>query len=141
MANSPLLIGIHLSGRKLRGALVDISGQIVERREAEVSPENMIGEAARIARDFAKRSEGAVSAVGFAIPGLVNRQTDVVIVSSDLPPQLREGLHSELMEATGLRVEIENDANAAAYGEFKVGAGKGSRDVFYMMIGNGIGGA
>lgn len=141
MANSPLLIGIHLSGRKLRGALVDISGQIVERREAEVSPENMIGEAARIARDFAKRSEGAVSAVGFAIPGLVNRQTDVVIVSSDLPAQLREGLHSELMEATGLRVEIENDANAAAYGEFKVGAGKGSRDVFYMMIGDGIGGA
>jgi glucokinase len=38
-------------------------------------------------------------------------------------------------------VEIENDANAAAYGEFKVGAGRGSRNLFYMMIGNGIGGA
>ena len=45
------------------------------------------------------------------------------------------------MRATGLRVELENDANAAAYGEFKVGAGKGSRDIFYMMIGDGIGGA
>ena len=141
MANSPLQVGIHLSGRKLRGALVDASGQIIERREAEVSPENTIAEAARIARDFANRSEGAVSSVGFAIPGLVNRQTDVVIVSPDLPSTVREGLHSELMEATGLRVEIENDANAAAYGEFKVGAGKGSRDVFYMMIGDGIGGA
>src|SRR5438552_11225497 len=45
------------------------------------------------------------------------------------------------MEKTGLRVELENDANAAAYGEYKVGAGRGSRDIFYMMIGAGIGGA
>jgi glucokinase len=45
------------------------------------------------------------------------------------------------MRATGIRVELENDANAAAYGEYKVGAGRGSRDIFYMMIGTGIGGA
>jgi glucokinase len=139
MAPSPLLIGMHLSGSKLRAALVDTTGQIVETREAQVSPENTVEEAAHVARDFASRGE--VSTLGFAIPGLVNRQTDVVIVSSELPTTLREGLHSELMKATGLRVEIENDANAAAYGEFKVGAGKGSRDIFYMMIGNGIGGA
>jgi glucokinase len=45
------------------------------------------------------------------------------------------------MEATGLRVEIENDANAAAYGEFVAGAGRGARDMFYVTIGDGIGGA
>ncbi|MGH8500042.1 MAG: ROK family protein, partial [Methylococcales bacterium] len=45
------------------------------------------------------------------------------------------------MKATGMRVEIENDANAAAYGEYKVGAGRGSRDMFYITIGEGIGGA
>jgi glucokinase len=141
MPNSPLSVGLHLSARKLRAALVDSSGQILERRETEISPENTITEAAQIAHDLMKRSEDSVSALGFAIPGLVNRHTDVVIVSPDLPSTLREGLHSELEKATGLRVEIENDANAAAYGEFKVGAGKGSRDIFYMMIGNGIGGA
>ena len=52
-----------------------------------------------------------------------------------------EDLHGGLMRATGLRCEIENDANAAAYGEFKVGAGRGSRNLFYMSIGDGIGGA
>jgi glucokinase len=52
-----------------------------------------------------------------------------------------EDLHSQLTRATGLRVELENDANAAAYGEYKVGAGLGARNMFYMMIGNGIGGA
>ena len=46
-----------------------------------------------------------------------------------------------MTRATGLRVELENDANAAAYGEYKVGAGRGARNMFYMMIGNGIGGA
>ena len=45
------------------------------------------------------------------------------------------------MERTGLRVELENDANAAAYGEFKIGAGRGSRNLFYITIGEGIGGA
>jgi glucokinase len=79
--------------------------------------------------------------MGIAVPGLVNRQIDQVVVSRDLPTTVREDLHSEFTRATGLRVEIENDANAAAYGEYKVGAGRGSRDIFYMTIGKGIGGA
>ena len=65
-----------------------------------------------------KGGNANITAVGIAIPGLVNRQTDRVIASRDLPATVREELHSELMEATGLRVELENDANAAAYGEF-----------------------
>jgi glucokinase len=100
----------------------------------------MIQQVASIARELGSQG-GDVSALGFGIPGLVNRQTDVVIVSPDLPTGIRENLHKELTEATGLRVELENDANAAAYGEFKVGAGVGSHNIFYMMIGNGIGGA
>ncbi|HWF88603.1 MAG TPA: ROK family protein, partial [Pyrinomonadaceae bacterium] len=80
-------------------------------------------------------------AIGVAIPGLVNRQTDRVIAPRDLPPTITSNLHGDLMRATGIRAELENDANAAAYGEFKVGAGRGARNLFYMMIGNGIGGA
>jgi len=140
MANTPLLIGMHVSGSKLRAALVDTSGKVSDRVETSISPQNMVEQAAGVARNLVAKS-GNVSALGFAIPGLVNRQTDVVMISPDLPSTIREGLHAELIRATGLRVEIENDANAAAYGEFKVGAGRGSRDIFYMMIGNGIGGA
>jgi len=54
---------------------------------------------------------------------------------------VRDDLHSELMKATGLRVELENDANAAAYGEYKAGAGRDARDLFYIGIGDAIGGA
>ncbi|HJX90399.1 MAG TPA: ROK family protein [Pyrinomonadaceae bacterium] len=140
MSQTPLLIGMHVSGAKLQAALVDTSGNVSERVETEISPQNMIERAASVARALVAKS-GNVSALGFAIPGLVNRQTDVVMISPAVPSTIREGLHAELIRATGLRVEIENDANAAAYGEFKVGAGQGSRDIFYMMIGNGIGGA
>jgi glucokinase len=131
---------MHVTGQKLRAALIDGTGKILESRETVISPENAVERAATVAADLGSTS-GKVSAIGFAIPGLVNRQTDVVMVSPDLPSTIREGLHSELMRATGLRVELENDANAAAYGEFKVGAGRDSRDMFYMMIGDGIGGA
>jgi len=140
MSQTRILIGMHVSGAKLQAALVDTSGNVSERVETEISPQNMIEQAASVARGLVAKS-GNVSALGFAIPGLVNRQTDVVMISPAVPSTIREGLHAELIRATGLRVEIENDANAAAYGEFKVGAGQGSRDIFYMMIGNGIGGA
>ena len=140
MSKSSLLIGMYFSGPRLQAALINDSGEVLERREATISPKTMVQQVATIARELGSQG-GDVSALGFGIPGLVNRQTDVVIVSPDLPTGIRENLHKELTEATGLRVELENDANAAAYGEFKVGAGRGSHNIFYMMIGNGIGGA
>jgi glucokinase len=133
-------IGVDLSGPTIRAALVDSSGQILQRLEVQISPNEMLGQVSKVAHDL-MFGRNDIAALGLAIPGLVNRQTDRVIVSTDLPSSVREDLHAELMRTTGLRVEIENDANAAAYGEYIVGAGRGSRDIFYMMIGNGIGGA
>jgi len=133
-------IGIDLSGPQVHAALVNSSGQIIQRLEAQVSPENLVEQLAIVARDLGAGS-GPVGAIGVAIPGLVNRQTDRIVSSPDLPSKIQEDLHSELTRATGLRVEIENDANSGAYGEFVAGAGRDSRDIFYMMIGNGIGGA
>src|SRR6266540_5317038 len=133
-------IGIELSGSKLRAATVNNDGVIGERREAQVQADGLVGQVAQLVNDLRQRDK-TIEAVGIAIPGLVSRQTDRVVASRDLPGIVRETLHAELMEATGLRFELENDANAAAYGEFKIGAGRGSRDLFYITIGEGIGGA
>lgn len=132
-------IGINVSGEHVRAALVDESGSILQSRIGGVSQE-LIPQLTSIIADL-RNVAGNVTALGVAIPGLVNRQTDRVVSPRGLPPTMVENLHSELTRATGLRVEVENDANAAAYGEYKVGAGRGSRNLFYMMIGNGIGGA
>jgi glucokinase len=133
-------IGINVSAKAIRAALVDEQGRVIDRREAAVASENIVPQLATIAGDL-NPALGTVAAIGVALPGLINRQTDRVVESRDLPPTMVEDLHGGLMRATGLRVELENDANAAAYGEFKAGAGRGSRNLFYIMIGNGIGGA
>lgn len=133
-------IGINVSGMHVRAALVDNDGRISERRDADITPETMVSQLAEIAAQL-RSSRDSVAALGIAIPGLVNRQSDRIISARDFPSTLVEDLHGELTRATGLRVEIENDANAEAYGEFKAGAGVGARNLFYMMIGNGIGGA
>ena len=133
-------IGINVSGTQARAALVDSEGSVIEGRFGEVAPKQLVQELAAMIEDLRSRNVN-IGAIGVAIPGLVNRQTDRVIAPRDLPPTILGDLHGELMRATGIRVELENDANAAAYGEFKVGAGLGARNLFYMMIGNGIGGA
>jgi glucokinase len=124
----------------MRAAVVSNSGSIRERLEEPIAADNLVEQISGIIKDFRTRHDNIVAA-GIAIPGLVNRQTDRVVSSRNLPSLVREDLHSELTEATGLRIELENDANAAAYGEFIVGAGRGDRDMFYVTIGEGIGGA
>ena len=133
-------IGINVTGTQARAALIDDEGRIIKSKVSDITPKNSIAQLAAMVAEL-RSGDGSVSAIGVALPGLVNRQTDQVVAPRDLPSKMVEDLHGELTRATGLRVELENDANAAAYGEYKVGAGRGSRNLFYMMIGNGIGGA
>jgi glucokinase len=133
-------IGVDVSGTTLHAALVTSDGQVVVRREAPLERDAVVAQVARTISELRDATPG-IAAIGVGIPGLVNRQTDRVIVSTDLPSVVRGNFHADLMKATGMRVELENDANAAAYGEYRVGAGRGSRDMFYATIGTGIGGA
>ncbi|HEY0727002.1 MAG TPA: ROK family protein, partial [Pyrinomonadaceae bacterium] len=111
-------IGINVSSSRIRAAVVDEQGAIIQRVESQISSQNIVPQLATIARDL-RPALGAVVALGVALPGLVNRQTDRVVDPRGMPVTMVEDLHGELMRATGLRGEIENDANAAAYGEFK----------------------
>lgn len=124
----------------MHAALITSEGRVVERRESPLEREGVVAQVTRAVAELRDVSPN-IRAIGVGIPGLVNRQTDRVLVSTDLPSVVRGDIHAELMKATGLRVELENDANAAAYGEYKVGAGRGSRDMFFATIGTGIGGA
>lgn len=131
--------GIEVAPTAMRGVVISPAGEVVARRAATYQPENMIGEIANLVTGL--REAGPIKSVGLAIPGLVNRETDRVLISTGLPSAARDDIHSELMKATGLRFELENDANAAAYGEYKAGAGRDARNIFYIGIGEAIGGA
>lgn len=131
--------GIEVSQSLLRGAVVSADNEVTRSAEAAYQPDTFISDAARLVAALRETEE--IQCIGLALPGLVNRETDRVLASTGLPSFVRADLHAELMQATGVRVELENDANAAAYGEYKVGAGRGARDLFYILIGDNVGGA
>jgi glucokinase len=131
--------GIDIGRSTMRAVIVSADGEVIARHEAAYQPEDLVPEITRLVSGL--RENGDIKSVGVGIPGLVNRETDRVLISTGLPSVVRSDLHPELMKATGLRFELENDANAAAYGEYKAGAGRDARDIFYIGIGESIGGA
>lgn len=140
MAAETSYIGVDLSGNTMRAAVVADDGRMLGRREAPFDSGHLTEQVAQLVMELRDASP-VIGAIGVGVRGLVNPRTDRVYISTDLPSVVHGDFHPELMAATGLRVELWNDANAAAYGEYKVGAGRGSRDMFYITIGTGIGGA
>jgi len=132
--SEPNFAGIEVAAKTMRGVVISAAGEVIARRDAAYQPENLIAEIARMVTGLGEA--GPIKSVGVGIPGLVNRETDRVLISTGLPSAAQDDIHAELMKATGLRFELENDANAAAYGEYKAGG-----DIFYMGIGEAIGGA
>jgi len=84
---------------------------------------------------------GSFERLGIAVPGLVHQQTKRVAFSTYIPEHETIDFAGEIAAATNLEITIENDANAAAFGEYILGAGRGSRDIFFITLGTGIGGA
>jgi glucokinase len=139
--NEPHYVGVELCAATARAALVTPDGQVVARRESAFAPSEIAPQLARLVASLRDDSGARLGAVGVGVPGLVNPQTGRVVISSDLPSVVREDLRSALSEAVGLPVTLDNDANAGAMGEYAMGAGRGSRNMFYVTIGTGIGGA
>lgn len=134
-------VGVELCAGSARAALVSASGEVLARRESASSQEDSAGMVARLVAGLRDEAGARVAAVGVGLPGLVSPETGRVIISSDLPSAVRGDLREELHKATSLPVMLDNDANAGAVGEYTAGAGRGSRNMFYVTIGTGIGGA
>jgi len=92
-----------------------------------------------ISRQRAKHEN--IRSVGIAVPGLIRRETNRVDFSARIPSHARIDIANEIRTKTGLEAVIENDANAAGYAEYRLGAGRGGRHMFYATIGTGVGGA
>jgi len=142
--NGSVFIGIDLGGTTLKGALVSPTGEIIHEIKIESeqqSPDALFSQVAQAAlalRDD-KRARGKVAAIGIGIPGLVNRKTNRIEVMPNLPTLSEIDITAEISRETALPVILDNDANAAAYGELQVGAARGRREVFFVALGTGIG--
>jgi glucokinase len=141
MQSAPQFIGVSVSGEAVRAALLAPEGHVVEMREAAPQHDDIAAQIAQMVAELRDFSPSGVAELGLGVPGLVNPSTGRVVISNDLPSIAKGDLKAELTRLTGLPVLLENDANAGAFGEYTVGAGRGSQNMFYVTIGLGIGGA
>ncbi|GAC1406518.1 MAG: ROK family protein [Pyrinomonadaceae bacterium] len=133
---------MNLNGTEIRAAITNTDGHIIETREAALDSKNITLQIARMIAEL--REIAPIAAVGIGVPGLVNKESGRIIVSNVLPSLVQVDLRATVAQASGFdmsRIILENDANAAAYGEWAVGAGRSCRNLFYVTIGTGIGGA
>ena len=135
-----LACGVDVGGTKIAGAVVDLEGTILE--EARVESPAMDAEAieqaiADLVADLRTRHE--VEVVGVGAAGYVDAKRARVMFAPNLA--LRDvDLKAELEARIGLPVVVENDANAAAWGEFAFGAGADVDDLLMVTVGTGVGG-
>ena len=135
-----LSCGVDVGGTKILGGVVDETGRVVERLRVESPATDVeaIEEAiAGLVRELAGRHE--LVAVGVGAAGYVDRERARVLIAPNLAWRDID-LKAELEEQLDLRVVIENDANAAAWGEFRFGAGEDVDDLLLVTVGTGVGG-
>ncbi len=135
-----LTIGIDVGGTKIAGGVVDTEGRIL----AEARVESPADDTSEIERSIVSlverlRADHRVDAVGVGMAGYVDSTRSVVMFTPNLA--LRDvPLRRDLEARLGLPVVVENDANAAAWGEFAFGAGADVDDLLLLTIGTGVGG-
>ena len=81
-----------------------------------------------------------ISAIGVATPGLMDIPGGLILDPMNLKPWRNVPVRKHVQETFGLPTAFQNDANAAAYGEFWAGAGRGARSMVLFTLGTGIGG-
>jgi glucokinase len=135
-----LTIGVDVGGTKVAAGLVDEAGTIVAKTRHH-TPSQHVAQVqdviAAAVRELATDHE--VEAVGIGAAGLVDSARSAVLFAPNLAWR-NEPLRAAIEQRCGLPVVVENDANAAAWGEARFGAGRGEPYVVMVTVGTGLGG-
>lgn len=136
------IVGIDLGGTKILSVCLDEDRNIVGRdyREtgADDGPDAIIGRMVESARAAAQNRQ--LRALGVSAPGPMDLKRGVITEAPNLHGWTDIPLERLIREQTGLPAWIENDANAGALAEHRLGAGRGSRHLVLVAIGTGVGG-
>ena len=134
-------VGVDVGGTKVAAVLVDAAGMVAGRTRRPSATADFAGLVDAIAGAVEDlRRTATVEAVGVAIAGNVSVDRSRVITSPNLPPLKGQPLRDELQARLGLTVVLENDANAAAWAEYRFGPWSLHADIVVMTVGTGLGG-
>jgi glucokinase len=135
------IVGVEVSNLTMNAVSIDDNGNILDKFSALLNnAEDIAPQLVKFINSLQTRF-GDFDRVGISVPGLVDRETKRVTFSSQIPAHENIDFLGELEKVTKLKIYVENDANAAAYGEHLFGAGRDSKNLFYVTLGTGIGGA
>lgn len=146
---SGVFLALDIGGTKIAGGIVAAEGRLLRHAtvatEAIQGPDRVIANASKLAKDLLRShrqsSQVPVLALGVGSVGQIDYASGrVVLATSALPGWAGTCLRGAFGAELGLPTFVENDANAAAYGEYRVGAARGNRHVVCLTLGTGIGG-
>lgn len=145
--SNKLVAAVDLGGTKIRSIVADEIGRIlgVDQRPTEAAEgqaaviERIVGSIEAAVGEAGVRVADLV-AVGVSVPGPVDFERGILLEGPNLPGWHNVPLGAILRERLGPPAYLENDANAAAVGEHRFGAGLGTSEMIYLTISTGIGG-
>ena len=138
-------LGIDIGGTNIKAGVVDDNFNIIAQSKVKTNSEQgsdevlkKIAEAGKLAIEESKIPLSEISRAGMGCPGTCNPETGLVEYSNNLKWE-NVPLQRSVAEALGIPAYIENDANAAALGEFYAGAAKGADSAIIITLGTGLG--
>ena len=134
-------IGIDVGGTKVLGGVVTESGEILAtaRRDTPREGGRALTEAiANVATELSQQYP--VDSIGISAAGFISSDRQTMLATPNISNWNGVNLVNELTEILHKKIVLENDANAAAWGEFKFGAGRGRNDLMMLTLGTGVGG-
>jgi len=138
------VLAADFGGTHLRAAVVTSDGEVISRLDLatpeHAMPAEIVREVTSLLARAARDARPAPVAACIATAGLVNAEAGMVIFAPNIPGFRNVVLTTPLAAELGIPAFIENDASAAALGEFRFGAGRGSRNLVHATLGTGIGG-
>ena len=148
MSKLPLFVGLDVGGTTMKAAVVGDDGQPLSKpvvmntdpERGQVAGLETMCETIRRAVAAAKITMDDVSAIGVATPGLMDIKAGLILDPPNLKPWKNVPVRDHVKQAFGKPTAFQNDANAAAYGEFWVGAGKEASSLVLFTLGTGVGG-
>jgi glucokinase len=135
-----LAIGIDVGGTKVAAGVVDEEGTVIaelRRPTPSTNPDAVEQTIADVVTELRKSHD--VIAVGIGGAGFIDADRSTVLFAPNLAWR-DEPLRDEVAKLIDLPVVVENDANAAAWGEYRFGAGRGEHHMVCVTVGTGIGG-
>ncbi len=137
-------IGVDLGGTNIKLGVVSDQGKIINKYSlktfAEEGPEKVISQILLGIEKLVNKSGVKIAGIGIGAPGVVKHKKGIVEHPPNLPGWGKVKLGEIISTQTGMSVYVENDANAAAIGEYIFGAGKDLESFIMITLGTGVGG-